>query len=187
MLDFFIALFGGAYLAGRYGTEKHSQKLADQRTQEWINKLNSDYNLWVSRVVDDELEYKVNHCSADKFQAMRENVRRETGIDNVADDIVIMGLLAQKAKIPRKIAIFGIRSFGLWDYEERQKWQSQRKLLTWYDKELRRNGLQEPLLFVDGNNAANVRHNINLASPITATSHMVGGTYFWAPMRGRIF
>ena len=55
--------------------------------------------------------------------------------------------------------------------------------MIWYDKELRQNGLQEPLLFVNGSNAKNVFHNINVASPVTSTSRMIGGRYFWAPMR----
>ena len=118
---------------------------------------------------------------------MRLRILSEANLVSISDDMVLMGLLAQKAKIPKSIAENGIRSCGVWDYAEQQRWAEQRRFMIWYDKELRCNGLQDPLLFVDGINETKVRHNINVASPVSATSHVISGRYFWAPMRFHVY
>lgn len=101
--------------------------------------------------------------------------------------MIIMGLLAQHGKIPKKIAERGIHSRGIWDYTEKLRWQEQRKFMLWYDQELRKHGIKEPLLFVDGINEHSARLNISVATPITETTKIIGGRYFWAPMRKNVF
>lgn len=183
MFEFFLALFGGTYYGSKLANEKHKSKEADKRTQELINDLHRDNERWLRSVVDIKLEYDVNNLPVEEIEKMRMRILNEAKVETVTDDMVFMGLLAQKAKIPKSIAEVGIRSRGVWDYAEQQKWSEQRRFILWYDKELRNNGLQEPMLFVDGVNANNVFHNINAASPVTSTSRMIGGRYFWAPMR----
>lgn len=183
MFEFFLALFGGAYYIGRLAHEKAESKRIDKRTQVTINELISDSDRWLRNVVDIKLEYDTKNLPVEELEKMRKRIADETGISRVADDMVFLGLLAQNAKIPKDIASSGFCSYGVWDYEEQQKWNTQRRFMLWYDKELRSHGLQEPMLFVDGVNARNVRHNINLARPITSTNEVIGGRYFWAPMR----
>ena len=187
MFEFFLALFGGAYYGGRLANEKHKLKEVDNQTQKWISTMQQDNEKWLRRVVDIKLEYEANKLDSDDANKMRERILNEASLISVSDDMVVMGLLAQKAKIPRRIAERGIPSYGIWDYAEQQRWNEQRRFMLWYDKELRRNGLEEPLLFVDGINENKVRHNINVASPVTSTSRMIGGRYFWASMRFHIY
>ena len=186
MFEFFLALFGGIYYGGRLANQTHKLKEADKRTQELINNLHRDNEQWIHRVIDTKLEYNVNKLPAEETEKMKARILYEAKVETVTDDMVFMGLLAQKAKIPKSIAEEGIRSRGIWDYAEQQRCNEQRRFMIWYDKELRRNGLEEPLLFVDGVNESKVRHNINVASPVTSTSRMIGGRYFWAPMRVNI-
>ena len=98
-----------------------------------------------------------------------------------------MGLLAQHGKIPKTIAERGIHSRGIWDYAEKLRWQEQRKFMLWYDQELGKHGIKEPLLFVDGINEHSARFNISVATPITEGTKMIGGRYFWEPMRKNVF
>ena len=101
--------------------------------------------------------------------------------------MIIMGLLAQHGKIPKTIAERGIHSRGIWDYAEKLRWQEQRKFMLWYDQELGKHGVKEPLLFVDGINEHSARFNISVATPITESTKMIGGRYFWEPMRKNVF
>lgn len=187
MFEFFIALFGGAYYAGRHQIEKQRNENADVRNRILIQNLSRDYEDWVSSVVDIKLEYNISKLSDDEIEKMAQRIINEACIETITPEMVVMGLLAQKAKIPKNVADYGVRSRGVWDYAEQQMWTEQRRFMLWYDKELRRNGLQEPMLFVDGVNEVNVRHNINVANPITNTSRMVGGRYFWKPMRANVY
>lgn len=183
MFEFFLALFGGTYYGSKLANEKHKSKKADERTQELISNLHRDNEQWLRQVVDVKLEYDIGNLSNEQFEKMRTRILNEAKVETVTDNMVFMGLLAQKAKIPKSVAEEGIRSRGVWDYAEQQKWAEQRRFILWYDKELRRNGLKEPMLFVDGVNSNKVFNNINVASPVTSTSKMIGGRYFWAPMR----
>lgn len=187
MFEFFLALFGGAYYGGKLANEKHKLKEADKQTQSFINELQSDNERWIRNVVDSKLEYDISKLSDDEIERMKLRILNEAQLDSITPEMIVMGLLAQKAKIPKKIAEQGIHSRGVWDYAEQQRWAEQRRFMIWYDRELRRNGLQEPLLFVDGVNENKVRHNINLANPVTATSRVIGGRYFWAPMRIHVY
>lgn len=187
MFEFFLALFGGVYYGGKLANEKHKLKEADKRNQKFVGELQRDNEQWLRKVVDIKLEYDISKLSDDEIERMKLRILNEVHLDTVSPEMIIMGLLAQKAKIPKKIAEHGIYSRGIWDYAEQQRWAEQRRFMIWYDKELRHNGLQEPLLFVDGVNANAVRHNINLASPVTATSRVIGGRYFWAPMRIHVY
>ena len=189
MLDFFIALFGGAYYGRKYAREKSKSKKAEQDTQQWIIAMQSDYDNWIRKVVDEQLEYIVGqvHTDDERVVKARERIKKEAHISFVSEEMILMAMLAQRKKIPKNIAENGIFSKGIWDYAERQKWEEERKFLLWYDNELRKNGLLEPLLFVDGVNANKVRHNINVATPITNASQVIGGRYFWKPMRKHIY
>ncbi len=186
MFEFFLALFGGAYYGGRAANEKHKLKEADRHTNNLISEMQRDNDNWIRRVVDIKLESEINNLEGDSIDKIKQRILNEANITSVSDDMIIMGLLAQKGKIPKRIAQNGIRSYGIWDYDEQQRWTVQRRFMIWYDKELRRNGLNEPMLFVDGVNEHMVHQNIGLANPITTTSRMVGGRYFWASMRFNI-
>lgn len=186
MFEFFLALFGGLYYGGRLANEKHTMKQTNIKTQKWIDEMKRDYDQWINKVVDIKLEYEMSRRDSEAVEKMELRIRNEANITQVYDYMILMGLLAQKGKIPREIADSGVRSRGIWDYAEQQMWHEQRRFMIWYDNELRRNGLQEPLLFVDGCNENKVCHNMNLATPITNTSYMIGGRYFWAPMRFRV-
>lgn len=186
MFEFLIALFGGLYYSGKYINEKSTHRKIDIQTKRRIDEMRSDFDGWFKCVVDDKLEYEIMSTPKDIFENMRQRIYKEANLQIVSDDMVVMGLLAQKAKIPKSIAQSGIPSRGIWDYSEKLMWAEQRKFLLWYDNELRKNGLSEPMLFVDGVNANEVRHNINLATPIAKGTQMIGGRYFWAPIRGYI-
>lgn len=186
MFEFFLALFGGAYYGGKIIGEKAEGKRTDRQTRAWINGMKNDYEEWMGRVVDDKIEYELknNHTA---FRAMEQRILKEVNLKTVSADMVVAALLAQKAKIPKNIAMRGINSRGVWDYAEQQRWTEQRLLMRWYDKELRSNGLDEPLLFVEGYSGHCVNQHMELAIPVQDASKIIGGRYFWAPMRWFVF
>lgn len=187
MFEFFLALFGGLHYGNKYASERKSAKEADERNRKQIDTLKTDYENWMRKVVNDKYEYDLQYATDEEIYNMQNRILNEARVNEVTPEMIIMGLLAQKGKIPKRIAENGIHSRGIWDYAEQQQWKEQRKFLLWYDRELGKNGIQEPLLFVDGVNENSVRHHINLARPITETSKMIGGRYFWEPMRWRVY
>lgn len=187
MFEFFLALFGGLYYGTKLCNEKHQLKKADERNKEIINTLNRDFESWMHRVTNEKLEYEIQFTSDSAITEIYNRIINETKISRVTPDMIIMGLLAQHGKIPKTIAERGIHSRGVWDYAEKLRWQEQRKFMLWYDQELRTHGVKEPLLFVDGVNERSVRFNSSVASPISQGTKMIGGRYFWAPMRKNVF
>ena len=187
MLEFFLALFGGLYYGAKMCNEKSQSRKADARNQEIINTLNRDFDTWIHRVTNEKLEYEIQFTSDSTINVIYNRIVTEAKIESVTPDMIIMGLLAQHGKIPKKIAERGIHSHGIWDYAEKLRWQEQRKFLLWYDKELQSHGINEPLMFVDGVNEHSVRSNISVATPISEGTKMIGGRYFWTPMRKNVY
>ena len=184
MFESFIALFGGLYYSLKGVSEKSKNDAADARTKSWITNMQSDFDHWIYRVVDEQYEHKIGQLSREDERCikMRNRIESEAGIHDVSDDMIFMGILAQNKKIPAKFARHGIASRGVWDYNEKMLWSQQRKFLLWYDMELQKHGI-EPLLFVEGVNENNVKHDITVAQPLSSTDRVVGGKYFWASMR----
>ena len=187
MFEFFLALFGGLYYGAKMCNEKSQSRKSDARNQEIINALNRDFDTWIRRVTNEKLEYEIQNASDSTIAEIYNRIINEAKVDSVTPDMIIMGLLAQHGKIPKKIADRGIHSRGVWDYAEKLCWQEQRKFLLWYDKELGAHGIEEPLLFVDGVNEHYARYNISLATPISEATKMIGGRYFWEPMRKNLY
>lgn len=187
MFEFFLALFGGLYYGTKMCNEKSQSRKADARNQEIINTLKSDFDIWMRKVTNEKLEYEIQFTSDSTINAIHNRIVNEAKIEAVTPDMIIMGLLAQHGKIPKEIAERGIHSHGIWDYAEKLRWQEQRKFMLWYDHELRTHGLKEPLLFVDGVNQNSARFNISLATPISEGTIMIGGRYFWEPMRKNLY
>jgi len=187
MFEFFLALFGGLYYGTRLCSERHKTKKLDAQTEALINTLKSDYEAWMRKVTNEKLEYEIQNSSDSTITEIHNRILSEAKISSVTPDTLTMGLLAQHGKIPKSIADHGIHSRGIWDYAEKLRWQEQRKFLLWYDKELRSHGIKEPLMFVDGINEHSVRSNISVATPISNGTEMVGGRYFWKPMRKNVY
>ena len=187
MFEFFLALFGGLYYGTKMVNEKSQTRKADAQNQEVINALNRDFDTWIRRVTNEKLEYEIQFTSNSTINAIHDRIVTEAKIEAVTPDMIIMGLLAQHGKIPKRIAERGIHSHGIWDYAEKLRWQEQRKFMLWYDKELGAHGIEEPLLFVDGVNEHSARFNTSLATPISEGTKMIGGRYFWEPMRKNLY
>ena len=187
MFEFFLALFGGIYYASKMCNEKSQSRKADIRNQAIIGTLNKDLDSWMRKVTNEKLEYEIKFTSDSAINAIHDRIINEAKIESVSPDMIIMGLLAQHGKIPKEIAERGIHSRGIWDYAEKLRWQEERKFMLWYDKELGKHGVKEPLLFVDGTSEHSVRLNISVAAPVAETTKMIGGRYFWKPMRKNVF
>lgn len=185
MFEFLFALFGSIGIGARASHEKAVLKEKSQETKQWIDTMKDDLQKWERKVIDEKREYEVSKIqSTDEiYLKMHDRIKNEAKIETVADDMVRLGILAQDGKIPQSIARNGIRSYGVWDYEEKLRWSAQRKFLVWYDRELGHNGIEEPILFVNGTDESKIRHNIGLARPISTGTQMIGGLYFWEPMR----
>lgn len=185
MLNFFVALFGAIGIGAKYSHEKSASAKRDDYNKKIISDMSSDLQAWEQKVIDEKREYEVSKLPVtdDLYVKIQNRIKNEAKIDIVADDMVRLGILAQDGKIPKQEAMFGFRSFGLWDYEEKERWKIQRKFMVWYDKELGLNGIKEPLLFVSGVYESKVKLNMNLAVPVSVATEVVGGKYFWEPMR----
>lgn len=187
MFELLIALFGGAYLFGRCSAEKVAHKATEAKTKKWIEEMQTDFDEWIGRVTNEKIEYEINRLSPEVFEKMRIKIQKEAELTEVSHEMVIMGLMAGCGKIPKYIASYGIHSRGVWDYEEKLKWAEQRRFMLWYDEALQEHGIKEPLLFVDGVHTSDVSIDSSVAHPISEGSEMIGGMYFWYPMRRYVY
>ena len=178
--------------------KKNKLKDADRRAQAFYNNLRRDNEQWLQSVVDTKLEYAVNQeINSEAGETMKLRIFSEAKLDYVSDEMVVMGLLAQNAKVPKYIAERGICSNSVFNLDEQKRWLEQRKFLIWYDKELGHNDFREPLLFVKNEDRDRLKQDIYAqrneqnwcACPIALaqTSHPVCGRYFWVPMRREMY
>lgn len=132
MFEFLFALFGSIGIGARASHEKAVLKEKSQETKQWIDTMKDDLQKWERKVIDEKREYEVSKIqSTDEiYLKMHDRIKNEAKIETVADDMVRLGILAQDGKIPQDIARNGIRSHGVWDYEEKLRWSAQRKFLV---------------------------------------------------------
>lgn len=189
MFELFIALFGSAYYEGKYISDKSKSSIANQKQKELIRSLQSDSESWEREVIDEKLEYKISRESENVLCDMMIRIHKETGvgINDIPLNIVIAGAMAKYRKIPKEMAMFGIQSRGVYDEEEKKRWREQRKLMLWYDNELRQNGFGESMLFVKAADTNLLTQFMELAIPVTKSTTAIRGVYFWAPMRWHVY
>lgn len=71
MFEFFLALFGGAYLIYKYVGYKGDARRADMRERAWEKEGNERKEKW-AQVLDEELESKINEITCLSRDAWRE-------------------------------------------------------------------------------------------------------------------
>ena len=206
MFDLFLALFGGAYYAARIGSEKSEHKQMSRLSDERIRQRKTNFDNWISTMVDEELEYNISK----KLKCRPEEVFAEI-VDDIneldlyqksissysdflseahnsgfyfmwEDKIPIRMLMAKRGKLLKDDAWFSFRSPGIWNYEEKQKWIRHHKFMLWLDRELQSHGV-EPMQFVAGAALSDAKYT-GIGQQLTDIKNPIGGTYFWSPSAG---
>lgn len=94
--------------------------------------------------------------------------------------------LGKQGKLPHDDAIFGIKSPGVWNRAEVNKWLVHRDIMIWLDKELRDHGISEPMRFIDGAHAdIGEFRNGTITGVRVQDDNMktIGGLYYWHPSK----
>ena len=161
MLDFFIALFGGIYYAGKYINEKTSIEAANKRNQERLDLMTSDSQEFVDKMTDRGLERKIKQdIYRGKYKELISKVSdgvlaeafarginlcddrcRPFTMRGIYPDYQLLIVMASIGKLPYSVASFGIRrplNGDLWDVHA--------IFMEWLDKELQSHGV-EPMVF----------------------------------------
>lgn len=161
MLDFFIALFGGAYYAGKYIHDKSVSDAADIRNKAMLNSIQSDYDRFINRMTDEALEQRMKQdVYRGKYKELIEKVTNEVfakaaakGINLLDDqcrafemvkvypDYRLLIAMASVEKLPRSVAMFGISR-----PMRGELWGVHAIFMDWLDKELQSHGV-EPMVF----------------------------------------
>lgn len=94
--------------------------------------------------------------------------------------------LAKQGKLPHDDAIFGIKSPGVWNKAEVNKWLVHYDLMIWLDKELRSHGISEPMRFIDGVHADIGDFRDGTITGVTVCDNnikTIKGLYYWHPSK----
>lgn len=196
MFELFISLFGGAYYASKLVGEKAKSRTIDRETRQWIDGMQSDMEHWLESVVDKEYEWKVDTylSNPSNIKQLYESTRfifsDIEGFSFVADfdafatnyrymtPYVKRILMADKGKIPYRDAKSGMRSPGIYDIPELNRWKRNHEFMKWYSKELEKHDI-EPLLFANGVDLSLIKQHPENAKSTDAVTQPVGGRYFW--------
>lgn len=198
MFDLFLALFGGAYYASKIGSEKSAHKRISREYNIRINKINNDFDNWISSMSDAKLEYDLKtglQNNPDLLFGTIKSEINELGIFETADVysefmsqcnekweqlVPLRMLMAKRGKLLNGDIWTPYTSPGIWDYAEKLKWQRHHKFMMWLDKELQLHGV-EPMYFIDYAKRYEARDGggkipTNITEPIY-------GMYFWKSAR----
>lgn len=104
------------------------------------------WRIWLDKVTDVKFEEKSkkNFC---EIGEMRERIRNEAGVEPTYMT-ALMGVMAQKGKIPFGVAGRGLTSpHSYVSFTGKGALEAYFKFARWYDIELRKNGVEYPLLY----------------------------------------
>ena len=158
MLGFFIALFGGIFYGSKYLSEKAAGEAADRRTDALCESMKSDYDRFLNKMTDKELERhakreaysdlieKVVSDLYAKAKDLKINIENDYGYKYKMVDICpyyrVLIIMASMGKLPYGVASFGISRPSF----ERDIWDIHALFMDWLDKELQSHGI-EPMVF----------------------------------------
>ena len=194
MLDFFIALFGGIYYAGKYINEKTSIEAANARSDALCKARQTDYDRFIAKMTNRELERKVEQdVYRGKYKELIEKVSMDVlakgfarGLNledrhcrpfqmvNVYPNYRLLIAMASIGKLPYSVAAFGIRrpvDGDLWDIHA--------IFMEWIDKELQSHGV-EPMVFQGEGLPSMAVNGVKVYAKDAQRRH---GCYGWYSMR----
>ena len=195
MLDFFIALFGGLYYAGKYINDKAAGEAADRRNNARCESIKSDYDKFLAKVTDRELERRAKReAYSDKNKELVEkvvsdlyakakylkiNTENDHGYQykmvDVYPDHRVLIIMASMGKLPYSVASFGINRPAF----KRDVWDLHALFMDWVDKELQSHGV-EPMVF---QSEMQQKMSITGVPVLARNAQMCCGRFGWWSMR----
>ena len=180
------------------GTEKSNKKTSDREFKERNESQQHDFDIFFKTYVapDDMEEHIRNKVFSDDHdvQLMRDRILSEANV-NATYDMLILALLAQECKISRRFIWGGFDTTAKSNSCENPKpyAEVERRFMIWYDKELRKHGMQEELLFVPDSIDSRPHSGVfrfaagyhDIAKPVVEAGDVVRGRYMWFSMRGK--
>lgn len=194
MLDFFIALFGGIYYAGKYINEKTSIEAANKRNQERLDLMTSDSQEFVDKMTDRGLERKIKQdIYRGKYKELISKVSdgvlaeafarginlcddrcRPFTMREICPDYQLLIVMASIGKLPYSVASFGIRRPSNGDL-----WDVHAIFMEWLDKELQSHGV-EPMVF---QSESSPYMSVTGVRVFAKNARRVYGTFGWFSIR----
>ncbi len=159
-MELIIAVVLGLILIGRFVSKKTDEKSYDEKRLEELDQLRINKTVWLRRVTDRVIEAELEEYIYDKRN--EEAVKRE--VMEVLDTLVwslpetarydnvlcLRILMAKRGKLRFEDANNGIHIFGHGETEVRRRndLSAQIGLFLWINKQLKRNGINEPMYVV---------------------------------------
>lgn len=172
MLDFFIAVFGGAYYGYKIIKEKGKSNSIEARNKAAITQSLIDVKKWEKDMLDQELQdsiddlfksrdikhiYKLAHptlCQFDFYNIDNEQDFEKLFLSEYYNKLMIKRILMAKRGKLLKEDVYGIRTpiviiKNVREPKYIKEWHKFHEFMIWMDKELQSHGV-EPMLFKKG-------------------------------------
>jgi len=94
--------------------------------------------------------------------------------------------LGSQGKLFREDALNGIKSPGVWDKKEINKWLIHYDIMVWLNDQLHKHGITEKMRFINGAQADSAGFDSGriVGNPIEDNEiNVIGGLYYWHPAR----
>ena len=130
---------GGISFGATGPTPEQESQMGIQRFHQMLRAYSFDH--------DTEHELRYFFPRSEEYTKIEERIKNEAGI-KPSTDMVVMGVAAQKCKIPEKYIFLnnGIAT-AYRSYKQQESLVTERKFFVWYDKELRAHGFPYVLMF----------------------------------------
>lgn len=146
MFEFFIALFGGAYWAGKIGADKRKSKQADVRIKSEAQMVHDRRAAWEEKVLDRQLEAELRRRLKEYDEELVnevESVRAELSPEKKflpMDDNGIAILMAKRGKLPDSYSVLGFSTYANSQYSD-----VSRRFAIWLNSQLEQHGIIEDM------------------------------------------
>lgn len=158
MFEIFVALFGGAYWAGKIGADKRKSKRADVRLKTATSQYRASMQSWEERVTDFTLEMELKEMLSDITNSeyvygVVSDVYEEIGFvlppkemfrctRKLYNERCLQIMLAKQGKLTKHDAHWGIR-------KEDGSDKVIPRLVRWIQEQLKKHGINENI-YLDG-------------------------------------
>ena len=191
MLEFFLALFGGAHYTRRTVASKAEHKRAEREFQETQDRSLHARSIWDSSVTNPELEAdlieRINNNDAElsaEVDSVRSNVFKDKSIRMLGDndsDVALRILMANRGYLTKQDATHGIEmcSPGESAAQVQSRFNNQKAFVQYLDDKLRENGVVYEMYFEGANHLYYPFPGKLTVSPGSVTTV---GKIVWKPM-----
>ncbi len=178
------------------GTPAQGRRIGKHELPQWMEQWQAaaeqDYEVFLQKYAatyeEEEAAKREVAANTEEVRMLRERIESEVQGNlfseryylQATSDMLYLTLLAQKQKLPRKVATGGLQ-YG------NENWRSVRSFIVWYGEELQACGFPYELLYISGMtvNVMISESAGNLPQKAREALHGPMGFFYWHPNRGQ--